>query len=260
MSAALLIERWTDGSDLSSVAATALKLAARSWFLVAVAGQWIFLGHAVAFYGGSAIRGDLVGNVAVAMHLLLAVVIMVGGPLQLIPQIRRHAPSFHHWNGRLYMLAVFVTSVAGLYMVWSRERAGVVYLGASLHAVLLMSFAVFALRSAVGRDLRNHRRWALRLFMVVNAGWFFRIGLMQWMFLSRRPAGVAPETFSGPFLNFFSLADYVLPLAILELYLRTADSAGASGKFTMAAGLLVLSVALSVRIFAATVVGWLPRT
>src|SRR5687768_5369805 len=133
---------WTDVSDRSAVADRALKFAVRSWFLIAVAGQWIFLGHLVAFYAGSAIRGDTLGNAAIAVHLFLAVIIMVGGPLQLIPQIRRHAASFHHWNGRLYILAVFVTSAAGLYMLWSRERAGVVYLGASLHAVLIMSFAV----------------------------------------------------------------------------------------------------------------------
>lgn len=233
--------QWTDVSDRSSVADSALKFAVRSWFLIAVAGQWIFLGHLVAFYAGSAIRGDTIGNVAIAVHLLLAVIIMVGGPLQLIPQIRRHAASLHHWNGRLYVLAVFVTSAAGLYMLWSRERAGVVYLGASFHAVLIMSLAILAARSAIGRDLRNHRRWALRLFMVVNAGWFFRIGVMQWMFLDPRPAGVAS------FVNAASVADYVLPLVILELYLRMEDSAG---RFAMAAGILLLSVVLAVRIVA----------
>jgi len=232
---------WTDVSGRSSVADSALKLAVRAWFLVAVAGQWIFLGHLVAFYVGSVIRGDTIGNVAIAVHLLLAVVIMVGGPLQLIPQIRHHAASFHHWNGRLYILAVFVTSVAGLYMLWSRERPGIVYLGASLHAVLIVSFSVLAVRSAVGRDLRNHRRWALRLFMVVNAGWFFRIGVMQWMFFNPRPAGVAS------FVNAASIADYVLPLVMLELYLRMEDSAV---KFAMAAGVLVLSVVLAVRVVA----------
>jgi len=268
---------WTDVSDLSSLADAALKLAARSWFLVAVAGQWIFLVYVISFYGGSAARGNLaawnkvvpnaytpghtVGNVAVAMHLLLAVIIMVGGPLQLIPQMRRHAPTFHHWNGRLYMLAVFGTSIAGLHMVWSRGRADRVlqHLGVSLHAVLIMSFAVLALRYALARDISTHRRWALRLFMVVIAGWFFRIGLLHWIFFNGRPVGFDPMTFSDPLLNFLSFADYFLPLAILEIYLRAKDRASASGRFAMAAALLVLTVATGVGIFAATTVMWLPR-
>src|SRR5712692_3482720 len=98
---------WTDGSDLSSVADSALKIAARFWFLVAVVGLWIFVVYVVAFYGGSAIQGDLeawnralpngyvpgdtIGNFVVAIHLFLAVIIIVGGPLQLIPRIRRRA-------------------------------------------------------------------------------------------------------------------------------------------------------------------------
>src|SRR5712691_5622884 len=113
---------------MSAGADSALKIAARFWFLVAVVGLWIFVVYVVAFYGGSAIQGDLeawnralpngyvpgdtVGNFVVAIHLFLAVIIIVGGPLQLIPRIRRHAPSFHRWNGRLYMLTVFVTSIA----------------------------------------------------------------------------------------------------------------------------------------------------
>ena len=268
---------WTDASDLTSVADTALKIAARFWFLVAVVGQLIFVVYVVAFYGGSAIQGNLeawnralprgygpgdaIGNLVVAIRLFLAVIIIVGGPLQLIPQIRRYAPSFHRWNGRLYMLTVFVTSsIAGLYMVWSRGRADVVqHLGTSLHAVLIMSFAVFALRYAVARDISTHRQWALRLFMVVNAGWFFRIGLMRWIVLNQGPVGFDSKTFPGPFLTFFSLADYLLPLAILEIYLRTKDRASVGGRLGMTAGLLALTVAMGVGIFAATIFMWLPR-
>lgn len=267
---------WTYGSDLSTAADTALKIAARFWFLVAVAGQWVFVGYVIAFYGGSAVRGDLnawnkvltngytpgntMGNAAVAAHLLLAVLIMVGGPLQLIPQVRRSAPAFHRWTGRLYMPAVVMTSIAGLYMVWSRGRSGVVQnLGISLDAILILAFAALALRYAVKRDITTHRRWAFRLFMVVNAGWFFRIGLMEWIFLNRGPIGFNPDTFTGPFLNFLSFADYLLPLAILEIYLRTRDSANVGSRFAMAAALGVLTVAMGIGIFAASMVMWLPR-
>src|SRR5688572_11862277 len=106
---------WTDRADLTSVADTALKFAARFWFAVAIAGQMIFVAYVIAFYGGAAVQGNLkawnemiprayvpgetMSNLAVAAHLSLAVVIMIGGPLQLIPRIRRHAPSFHRWNG-----------------------------------------------------------------------------------------------------------------------------------------------------------------
>ncbi len=266
----------------------ALKAAARLWFLVAVVGQWIFVYYILFFYGASAVRGDFeawsqvlphgiitgdtLGNVALAAHLFLAAVITVVGPLQLIlgaiitgggprqltPKIRARTLPFHHWNGRLYILTAFTTSIAGLYMVWTRGVAGGQPYGISLNAVLIMICAAMALRYALAREIATHRRWALRLFLVVSGVWFFRVGLMLWVFLTGG-VGVDFETFTGPFLTFLSFAQYLLPLAILELYLRTQDRAGASGKFAMAGGLLVLTIAMGVGIFVATMGMWLPR-
>ena len=267
----------TSGLKLHSVADTALKAAATFWFLVAVTGQWIFAYYVASFYGGSAVQGDFekwnevlphgyiagetMGNVAVATHLFLAVVIIVGGPLQLIPQIRTHARFFHHWNGRLYILTAFLISIAGLYMVWTRGTVGglVGHISISINAILIMLCAALAWRYALARDFNTHRRWVLRLFLVVNGVWFFRIGLMFWLFLNNGPVGFDPETFQGPFLTFLGFAQYLLPLAVLELYLRTQDRASAPGRFAMASGLFVLTVAMGVGIFVATMGMWLPR-
>jgi hypothetical protein len=267
---------WTDAVDLRSFADTALSLAARFWFLIAVGGQWIFTFYVVAFYGGSALRGDFdawnkvipkghvpgntMGNVAVAVHLLLAVVIMVGGPLQLIPRVRSLVPKFHRWNGRVYAVAVSLTSLVGLYMIWSRGSSRLIqHLGVSLDAILILTFSALAVRYAIARDLRTHRRWALRLFMVVNAGWFFRIGLMEWIFLNRGPIGFNPDTFTGPFLSFLAFGDYLLPLAILEIYLRVKDRGTVSARYAMSVALLILTIGMGIGIVAATMVLWLPR-
>jgi uncharacterized membrane protein len=267
---------WTQGSDWSTFAEKALKAAAQLWFVAAVAGQWIFVTYVVIFYGGTALQGnfeawnkvlphghtpgDTLGNTSVAVHLALAVIIMVGGPLQLIPGLRRRFSTLHRWSGRVYILTALVTSVAGLYMVWSRGRADIVQrLGISLDAVLIVAFALLALRYAMAGNITTHRRMALRLFMVVNAGWFFRIGLMQWLFLNRGPVGFDPRTFTGPFLSFLSFADYAVPLAMLELYLQAKDRGGASGRLAMAGALVVLTVAMTIGIFAATMVMWLPH-
>lgn len=264
-------QRWERLAD------PALRTAAAFWFAVAVVGQWLFAYYVMAFYGGAAVRGDLaawndvlphghipgdtMGNVAVAAHLFLAVIIMVGGPLQLIPQIRAHAPTFHRWNGRLYLPVVVATSLAGLYMVWFRgspERV-VPHIGASLDAVLIMTFAVLTVRYALARDFTTHRRWALRLFMVVSGVWFYRVGLMLWLFINGGPVGFDEETFTGPFLNFLAFANYLVPLAVLEIYLRVKDRAAATSRMAMAAGLMTLTVAMGVGIFAATMGLWLPH-
>jgi Predicted membrane protein (DUF2306) len=258
------------------VADKALKSAAVLWFLVTVGGQWLFATYIFAFYGATAavgnweawnkrlihgiVDGDLTGNIALAVHLLLAGIITFGGPLQLIPQIRASAPTFHHWNGRVYILTAFVISLGALYMVWTRGVLGgfANHLAISLNALLIMYFAAVAVRHAIARNIDTHRRWALRLFLAVSGVWYFRVGMMAWVILNQGPVGIG-KNLDGPFAIFLAFGQYVVPLAVLELYLRTQDRAGAAGKFAMAAGLVVLTALTALGIFGAFTFMWLPR-
>jgi len=253
-----------------------LRAAAAFWFVIAMLGQLAFALYVAAFYGGAAVQGDYrrwneilvggwvargaVGNVVLAAHLLLAFVITVGGPLQLIPQLRARVPAFHRWNGRLYVLTAVVISATGLYAVWTRGTAGGVNLGIgiSLNGVLIIGVAAMALRFALAREIAAHRRWALRLFVLVNGVWFFRVGLMLWLVVNQGPAGFGSH-FDGPFPTFLSFGCYLVPLAILELYLRTQRRAGPAGRFAMAGVLVVLTLAMGVGIAMAILGLWLPR-
>lgn len=255
----------------------ALKGSAALWFLVAATGQFIFAAYIALNYGRKAlvgdfaawsetlihgiVEGDPIGNIAVGLHLLLALIITVGGPLQLIPAVRRRWPRFHRWNGRTYMVTAFVISLGGLYMVWTRGVLGptINAVAISINALLIMGCATMALRFALRREFERHRRWATRLFLVVGGVWFFRVGLMFWVLANGgKPVGIGSEL-DGPFAILLAFAQYVVPLGIYELYLRTQDRAGAVGRVGMAAALVVLSLATAVGVFGATVGMWLPR-
>ena len=59
----------------------------------------------------------------------------------------------------------------------------------------------------------------------------------------------------------FRTADTTQPeaaLAVLELYLRVKESAGPSGRFAMAGGLVVLTVLMGVGIFGVARIRWWP--
>jgi uncharacterized membrane protein len=266
----------TNRVELSTVADTALRAAARFWFVVALAGQLLFAFTVASFYGMASVRGDwhgwnkgmahgyvsgdTMGNFAVAAHLVSAVIVILAGIIQLIPQVRDRAPLLHRWNGRLYIVTAFTISIAGLHMMWVRGSVGDLtqHLGQSLNAVLIMLCAVMALRYAVARDFKTHRRWALRLYLVVSASLFIRAGLSLSLLINRGPFGFDPTTFSGPFITFISFAQYLVPLAVLEIYFRAQD-AGSSGKFATTVGLFVLTIAMGAGIFGLTMATWLPR-
>ncbi|MEO8999199.1 MAG: DUF2306 domain-containing protein [Rhodanobacter sp.] len=265
------------GRHIPTIANSALKAAATSWFVVAALGQLMFVVYLFGFYGSTAVRGqfetwnkvlirgyvagDTMGNLVVSMHLAFAVLITVGGVLQLTTGVRRLLPTFHRWNGRVYLLSACVMSLGGLVMMWTGRGPGDLsqHVATSINAVLILVCAIMVLRHALARRFVLHRRWALRLFLVVSGVWFFRIGLTFWIMLNQGPVGFDPDTFVGPALTIIAFAQYLLPLAILQLYFLTQDRAGSHGHLVMASGLFASTLFTAVGIVAASMMLWLPH-
>jgi len=184
----------------------------------------------------------------------------LGGPLQLIPALRNGFRSFHRWNGRIYLITAMIMSFGGIYMVWTRGTAGgdSLRIGISLNGLLLVACAMLAWRAALSRRFDAHRRWALRTFILVSGVWFFRIGFMFWVLANRGPVGVG-EDFDGPFVRFWAYGCYLVPLAVLELYLRAQDARNKTAKHAMTAGLAVLVLVTAAGIAGAAMFMWGPR-
>jgi uncharacterized membrane protein len=275
MSTAVLPEVVSSRWELSSVADTALKVSERFWFGVTLVGQLAFGFAVTSFYGLTALRGDYhgwnfthgyvpgvtKGNFAVATHLISAAIIMLAGAVQLIPQVRNRFPAFHRWNGRIYMLTAGALSLAGLYMHWIRGSVGDLpqHIGGTVNAVLIWICGGMALRYALARDFKTHRRWALRLFLVVSASWFIRIMLFLWFMIFRAPVGLDPTTFTGPLPTTLSYAQYLIPLAVLEIYLRAQDRPGTLRRMAAASMLFVVTLLMAAGLFATTMATWVPQ-
>ncbi len=263
--------------DWSTSATRMLTNAARSWFVVAALGQLMFAYYITVLYGASALRGDwaawntvmprgwnvgdAVGNMAIAVHLLFALILTVGGMLQLVPQLRSRMPAFHRWNGRLYLLSGVAAALGGIYLIWVRGTVGDTsqHLATTLNGILIIAFAVMAWRYARARDFVPHRRWALRLFLVMSGVWFFRVGLMLWLLIHQAPVGFDGDTFTGPFLTALAFGQTLLPLLILELYFYAQKRAGTAGRLAMTGFLAVLALATAGGIAGATMMMWWPR-
>ncbi len=256
-------------------AAAVLQASAALWFAVAAAGQWVFAIYIALQYGAvlwgdwaplrefmpvGAVEGDHAGNAALIGHLFIAFTITIGGTLQLMPVVRNAAPVFHRWNGRVYIVTAFASSIAGLYMVWTRDGIGTIVndIAISIDALLIMAFAALAVRAAMRRDFDSHNRWAVRLFLVVSGVWFMRVLYgFAIMAVQGMPPG-AGDNMDGPFDVFVAFGCYLLPLAIAELYFW-AKRAGAVSKLAISALLLAAAGATALGVFGAAMVMWLPR-
>ncbi len=254
-----------------------LKHAMASWFVIALIGQLVFILYISSFYGRAALAGDLsqwnrvlpVGyipgdtmhNLALSIHLALAVLITISGALQLAPQIRNNYRSFHRINGKFYFLMAVVTSCAGTYMIWTRDKPGDLSqdLGVTFNAILIVLCTLMAYRNAAKRNFRAHQEWALRLFLTVSGTWFFRIGLFFWLTIHQGPVGFDPKSFSGPFLSILSFAQSLLPLIIVELCFAAKRSKQKLMTFCASIAVIISCVVIGIGITSASLGLWLPR-
>lgn len=260
--------RWTG--------AAALRFTAAGWFVVAAIGQVAFLAFIALFYGVSTLSGDLeawnakplitghvagdgVGNAQFAAHVLLAAVVTAGGILQFVPWIRRRARAFHRWNGRVYVAFGFVLALGGLWLVWVRGTyltiSGAVSISAL--AMLIMVFGAMAMRRAMQRRIEDHRRWALRFFIVMNGVWFQRIGYMAWIMLNGAPVGIG-RRMDGWFDLVWGFGCYLAPLAVAEIYLWAGRRGGAAVRAATAALLVGATALTAVGIGGAVMIMWWP--
>lgn len=269
------IETTSFSSAKSLRAKKSMKKAAQVLFIIAVAGQLLFVYHIISFYGGTAWAGEMEkwndnlmnglmeqdwwGNRVLVLHLILAAIILLGGPLQFIPILRKRYPTFHRWNGKLYVLTAFGISLAGLYLIYSRDVLGGKWMAAgnSLNATMIMFFAgKMWYSAAIQRDFMAHKRWALRTFLAVSGVWFFRIGYGLWIAVTFGNAPGTENNLSGSFDHFLAFAHALLPLAILEIYFWIQGRNIVKEIRVMTVALLILSLALTIGIGIAAIIFW----
>lgn len=246
------------------------------WYLIALVGQIAFVYFIIAYYGVRTVSGDFtawndkpiidgyiendqIGNTGFAVHVLLAAVLTFGGLLQLIPNLRRRAPAFHRWNGRVFITTAVIMAVSGLVLTWGRGTylSVISAFAISIDGLLILWFAMIALHRAITRRIDEHRRWAMRTFMAANGVWFFRVGIMAWLILNQGPVGMN-NTLSGPADIFLAFGCYLIPLAILEIYFRAQASTRATVKISTSLLVVGATIVTAVGVFGTVALMWRP--
>ncbi|KQY95285.1 hypothetical protein ASD21_07940 [Caulobacter sp. Root1455] len=259
-----------------SAGATALRWAGVLWFAVAAIGQAAFIGFILAFYGvrtatgnfagwndkpliDGYIKGDDAGNIVFAAHVLLASVVTLGGLMQMIPGLRRKWPRLHRWTGRTFLVVAIFMALSGVWLAVVRGTylSVISAVAILINSLLILIFAGLAWRHAIKRRFEQHRRWALRTFMVVSGVWFLRVGLMGWIVVNRGPVGMTKDM-SGPADIVMTFGSYLIPLAFLELYGAAERSADGVRKALTAALIAVASGFTAAGVFGTIAFMWAP--
>jgi hypothetical protein len=254
----------------------ALALAAASWFVTATLGQWAFAGFTLAFHAPPTLRGDFLalnerphitgwvpgdtlGNAQLLMHVFLGALVTLASMLQLVPSLRRRWPALHRWNGRVFLSAAVIATMGGFYLTFIRgsQLGGGSTASITVNGVLILLFGTLAWRSAMARDFTTHRRHALRAYLLVNGVWFLRLGMML-AGLLLAPFGIQMSYDSAVFVA-VNVASWLLPLAMLQLYLVAERSPWVGLQFGVAGVLSLATVATAAGSLAAVMFMWWPR-
>jgi hypothetical protein len=119
------------------------------------------------------------GMTMLAVHASAAGIALLIGPLQFIETIRRRARRFHHWIGRIYLLACLIGGVAGGLLAPFTAAGPIAASGFFALAVIWLWVNALGFRaSAVKRDYDAHKRWMVRSFALTFAAVTLRLYLI----------------------------------------------------------------------------------
>jgi hypothetical protein len=245
-------------------------LAATAWFSAALFGVYIAFFYAGAIAVGTPADWNEVlpglfapeapaATAGIAAHFAAGAILLLLGPVQLVGWVRRAAPAFHRWIGRLYVASALVAGLGGLAFILAKGTIGgtAMDVGFSLYGALVVAAAVETFRHARSRRLERHRAWAIRLFALAIGSWLYRLEYGLW-FVATGGAGHTAD-FRGGFDLVMNFAFYLPNLLVAELFIRAR---AAPGRPSLQAGSALLLTAATAVIALATWefarLAWLP--
>jgi len=152
-------------------------------------GWWVMtlLAWGVAGYASMALWNpegiDFIANREGGLRLGLIVHGVVGacalaiGPFQFVARLRATRPQWHRILGRVYLAAILVSGVTGLWLSFHTPGGVPANSGFFLLAVLWLLTGTLALRSALQGDFVAHRLWMMRSYALTFGAVTLRIYL-----------------------------------------------------------------------------------
>ena len=260
--------QWT----ASAVRWSAIALAGVVWVSSAIFGAYI-----LAYYGGAIPAGTMeqwnatlpklyeahtpAASAGIGLHFFAGAVLLLLGPVQLISEIRRHAPAVHRWVGRVYAFAAFAAGVGGLAFIALKGTVGGMMMNVAFAAygALMVLAAVQTVRHGMARRIDVHRAWAIRLFALAIGSWLYRMGYGLFFAIMGAEDPGHTAAFDGWFDYVMDWAFFVPPLIVAELFIRArrGDASaimrvGATASMVAGAGLIAFAT------FFFTMLGWGP--
>ncbi|MED4130020.1 DUF2306 domain-containing protein [Shouchella miscanthi] len=108
-------------------------------------------------------------KVMIQIHILLAIVALITGPLGLSKRVRNKTPFLHRWNGKIYILSILLNMIPGYYVSFFANGGFFSIVGFLTLNTLWLVTTIKGYLFIKKKQIRHHRKWMLRSFMLTYA-------------------------------------------------------------------------------------------
>ena len=114
-------------------------------------------------------------HIAFKAHIFLGGLALITGWSQFSSKLRANKLSLHRLLGKIYVVSVFLSGVAGLYLAIYATGGIVSQMGFGLLAVLWLVTTVLAFVKIKALDIPKHQQWMIRSYALCFAAVTLRI-------------------------------------------------------------------------------------
>ncbi len=105
----------------------------------------------------------------IQLHIILAIIALITGPLGLSRTIRMEKPILHRWNGRIYVIVIVVNILPGYYIALYANGGMWSTIGFFILNTLWLLTTINGFRFIKKGQVNSHRSWMLRSFFLTFA-------------------------------------------------------------------------------------------
>ncbi|RKJ63511.1 DUF2306 domain-containing protein [Butyricicoccus sp. 1XD8-22] len=102
----------------------------------------------------------------IRIHILLAIIALITGPLGVIKAIRDKSRNFHRWNGRIYVLSIVLNFIPGVYVSFFATGGFLSIIGFLILNTLWLTTAVLGFWYIKRQKVMLHYQWITRSFFL----------------------------------------------------------------------------------------------
>jgi len=125
--------------------------------------MYVFVPHQYTFLGTKIpeLLKDKLWMSAFYFHIIFGGLALLVGWIQFLPKIRLNKPFIHRKIGLLYILSVFTSSIAGIYMGFFANEGAVASLGFIILGIIWLGSTLQAFNQIKKGRINSHQKWMI---------------------------------------------------------------------------------------------------